>query len=64
MMPAWVTALITSILRILTTASARHFGFAAGWFLLLAGLLFNSMATLILGGAVVFFLYVSPAKKA
>jgi hypothetical protein len=27
-------------------------------------LLFNSMATLILGGAVVFFLYVSPAKKA
>jgi hypothetical protein len=27
-------------------------------------LLFNSMATLILGGAVVFFLYASPANKA
>jgi hypothetical protein len=35
---------------------------AAGWILLLAGLLLNSMATLILGGAVVFFCYISPAK--
>jgi hypothetical protein len=63
MMPGWVTVLITSILRALTTASSRHLFFAAGWFLLLAGLIFNSMATLILGGAVVFFLFIDPQPK-
>jgi hypothetical protein len=63
MMPGWVTVLITSILRALTTASSRHLFFGAGWFLLLAGLIFNSMATLILGGAVVFFLFMNPQLK-
>jgi len=62
-MPGWVTVLITSILRALTTASSRHLFFAAGWFLLLAGLACNSMATLILGGAVVFFLFLVPNQK-
>ncbi len=61
-MPSWIIALLTSLLRLVTTASARHLGIAAGWILLLAGLLLNSMATLILGGAVVFFCYISPAK--
>jgi hypothetical protein len=62
-MPGWITVLITSILRALTTASSRHLFFWAGWFLLLAGLIFNSMATLILGGAVVFFLFMNPQQK-
>jgi len=62
-MPGWVPVLITSILRALTTASSRHLLFGAGWFLLLAGLVFNSMATLILGGAVVFFLFMNPPQK-
>lgn len=61
-MPGWVTVLLTSILRALTTASSRHLFFGAGWFLLLVGLIFNSMATLILGGAVVFFLFMQPQK--
>jgi len=62
-MPGWVTVLITSILRALTTASSRHLFFGVGWFLLLAGLVCNSMATLILGGAVVFFLFLVPNQK-
>jgi len=63
MMPGWVTVLITSILRAITTASSRHLYFGAGWFLLLAGLIFNSIATLILGGAVVFYLFTHPEQK-
>ena len=61
-MSGWIITLLTSLLRVVTTASARHLGIAAGWILLLAGLLLNSMATLLLGGAVVFFCYISPAK--
>lgn len=61
-MSSWIITLLTSLLRVATTASARQLGMAAGWFLLLAGLLFGSMAALILGGAVVFFCYTTPAK--
>lgn len=54
-MNTWIVTALAAIARIITTASARHLGIAIGGVLILLGIPCNSLATVILGGAVVVF---------
>lgn len=49
--------LLASLIAILSRASSGQFAVAAAWFLILAGVVFGSIASTVLGGAILFFLF-------
>ena len=59
-MNALIAKIVAALVSAFAAATYRHFGIVAAWILILAGLIFGSMASLILGlGVLVYFLWIT-----